>query len=362
MRGFILRFLIASLSIIFFVAIQNQSLKAQNGSGIPEQVVKAAKQVTVVVRGGDTGSGVIVSRKGSTYYVLTANHVVDKPSSESVIVTTPKKEDCQVKKVKSLRPELDLAVLEFSSSEGYEPIRIGDSSKLEQGMPVTIAGFPEPGQKLFTDRIFSNRQGVINYLPSFPSKGGYGLGYDSLTPNGMSGGPVLDANKCLVAIHGRREGERSAGIPINLFSNLAPSLDIRLIPCSLSTSPSSPPSQSPPVPPTNPPKHSGGSTTSQARECTGCNLSGQNLQGANLQGFELTGANLQNANLQNANLQSAELTGANLQNANLQEANLQGAELVGANFQNANLRGANLHGADQTGANLNGADTTGVKW
>ena len=52
--------------------VQTQSAVAQSA----EQVNKIAEQITVLIEGQNQGSGIIIAREGSTYYVLTAKHVV----------------------------------------------------------------------------------------------------------------------------------------------------------------------------------------------------------------------------------------------------------------------------------------------
>ena len=52
--------------------VQTESAVAQTA----EQVNKIAEQITVLIEGQNQGSGIIIAREGSTYYVLTAKHVV----------------------------------------------------------------------------------------------------------------------------------------------------------------------------------------------------------------------------------------------------------------------------------------------
>ncbi|MBC6474703.1 MAG: hypothetical protein GDA48_19430 [Hormoscilla sp. GM102CHS1] len=43
-----------------------------------QDVYDIAQEITVYIDGCSSGSGVIFNKKGNTYYVLTANHVVDE--------------------------------------------------------------------------------------------------------------------------------------------------------------------------------------------------------------------------------------------------------------------------------------------
>ena len=101
-----------------------------------------------------------------------------------------------------------------------------------------------------------------------------------------------------------------------------------------------------------------------ARNCPGCNLSGQNLQnahlveanltGANLVKTDLSGANLHRANLVGANLTDARLIRTNLSEANLSNCNLSGSDLTDSNLVRTNVTDANLEGSRMSGALLQG--------
>ncbi|NJM77974.1 MAG: trypsin-like peptidase domain-containing protein [Acaryochloridaceae cyanobacterium RU_4_10] len=58
-------------------------------SSVAETVDKIARQITVRIDStkSGNGSGVIVAKQGTTYYVLTAEHVVPKP--DDYTLTTP---------------------------------------------------------------------------------------------------------------------------------------------------------------------------------------------------------------------------------------------------------------------------------
>lgn len=233
------------------ILVQVPAARALTGS----EVNDIAREVTVLIRGKQGhGSGFIISRKGNTYTVLTAGHVVSSPD-EYVIVTADKK--AYVLDYGKIRrfSKVDLAVVEFSSEIEYKTARLTDSDKITEGMSVFVSGWPRlatvgnaAGGQL--TRQFTNGQ-VSGFLPQ-PLEG-YKMIYTNTTLGGMSGGPVLDAGGRVVGIHGlgdtedpkrlQREGLNQeaassiAGlikpgfnyaIPINTFLALAPQEKIYL--------------------------------------------------------------------------------------------------------------------------------------
>lgn len=243
------------------ILVQVPAARALTGS----EVNDIAREVTVLIRGKQGhGSGFIISRKGNTYTVLTAGHVVSSPD-EYVIVTADKK--AYVLDYGKIRrfSKVDLAIVEFNSEVEYKTARLADSDKITEGMSVFVSGWPRlatvgnaAGGQL--TRQFTNGQ-VSGFLPQ-PLEG-YKMIYTNTTLGGMSGGPVLDAGGRVVGIHGlgdtedpkrlQREGLNQeaassiAGlikpgfnyaIPINTFLERAPQEKIYL---SLEVDPQAPP-------------------------------------------------------------------------------------------------------------------------
>jgi S1-C subfamily serine protease len=240
---------------------QTLSVNALTGS----EVNNVAREVTVLIQGKQGhGSGVIISRNGKTYFVLTAAHVVNAPD-EYVVVTADKKVySLDYSKVHRFS-KVDLAVVEFTTENDYKLARLADSDKIKEGMAVFVSGWPRlttvgnaAGGQL--TRQFTNGQ-ISGFLPQ-PLEG-YKMIYTNTTLGGMSGGPVLDAGGRVVGIHGlgdtedpkrlQREGLNKeaassiAGlikpgfnyaIPINTFLELAPQEKLYL---SLEVDPKAPP-------------------------------------------------------------------------------------------------------------------------
>ncbi|MFB2768251.1 tetratricopeptide repeat-containing serine protease family protein [Pelatocladus sp. BLCC-F211] len=190
------------------VLMQSQIAVALSG----QEVESIGREITVRIVDSQnpvaTGSGVIIKQSSNTYTVLTAYHVVKDDSKYEII--TPDQQSNQIKSVKHLSG-VDLAVVEFSSSKSYKVAKIGNSDKATASTTVYVVGFPGrrgaiPNPTLFftTGRVNAN---------GTPQGDGYNLIYDNDTLGGMSGGPVLNEQGEVVAIHGRADeqeiGEKS---------------------------------------------------------------------------------------------------------------------------------------------------------
>lgn len=198
------------------------------------EIARRAAQITVLITvEGETGpgrrygSGTLLSREGSTYYLLTANHVLDGQQNYQVRTA-----DGQTHRLSSIRPlpGVDLAIAQFSSNGTYPTAQIGQGSPILPGMDVYVAGYPVPSDVLPAN-TFNITDGKVTAAPSAGATAenlGYTVLYNNLTRAGMSGGPVLDNEGQVIAIHGRTEGGTevgkglNAGIPISTFLALVP--------------------------------------------------------------------------------------------------------------------------------------------
>jgi len=99
------------------------------------------------------GSGILVQKSGSTYYVLTNNHVVDQATTVSV-----KLQDQTVfdkVKVVGTDSRRDLAVISFTSKDNLPVADLGDSSELQVGDLVLAVGNPFGFENTVTMGIIS---------------------------------------------------------------------------------------------------------------------------------------------------------------------------------------------------------------
>jgi tetratricopeptide (TPR) repeat protein/V8-like Glu-specific endopeptidase len=205
------------------------------------EVNRIARAITVRVDGGsEGGSGIVVQKEGNIYTVLTAAHVTFDKSSNQVISTTivtPDDQEHQIisSSVKRFSVNVDLAIVKFRSFNQYQVAELGDSNKIEGGMEVYVSGFPAP-TKVITQRIMVFRHGQVTANSTKIFENGYSILYENSTLPGMSGGPVLNEQGQLVAVHGRGDRDPidggkngfNAGIPIARFVDFARKADINL--------------------------------------------------------------------------------------------------------------------------------------
>ncbi len=187
-----------------------------------QEIEQIATKITVRIDGEDRGgTGVIVEKKGDTYYVITNWHVVDKAGDYQIITPDGKQHPVYYNLIKQL-PGIDLAIAPFYSTETYPIAELGNAAEIEAGKTVYVAGWPRSGGSL-QQRIFISSSGRITGRQQ--PRNGYSLLYDNLVRAGMSGGPILDEQGRLIGINGIVKLEEdsdkivSGGIEINTFLN-----------------------------------------------------------------------------------------------------------------------------------------------
>jgi len=202
--------------------IQYQSVSALTAV----EVNDIAKPITVMIGGLDgKGSGVIIAKNGNTYTVLTANHVVKKAVYGDYQIITYDGQKYEMESAQTLG-KLDLALVKFTSSKNYPIAKIADSQTIKEGARVYYAGFPanQPRNYRFIPADITGRS---------QNQEGYELSYNGSALPGMSGGPVLNEEGLLIAIHGKAETQSIIiqgvqrteivgvqGIPTEKFPNL----------------------------------------------------------------------------------------------------------------------------------------------
>ncbi|MBD1214905.1 MAG: GUN4 domain-containing protein [Dolichospermum circinale Clear-D4] len=193
----------------------------------PVQVNDIAKPITVMIGGLDgKGSGVIIDKNGNTYTVLTANHVVNKAGYGLYEIITHDGQKYEMENKAQTLGKLDLALVKFTSSKNYPLAKIADSQTIKEGARVYYAGFPanQPRNYRFIPADITGRS---------QNQEGYELSYNGQALPGMSGGPVLNEEGLLIAIHGKAETQSIIiqgvqrteivgvqGIPTEKFPNL----------------------------------------------------------------------------------------------------------------------------------------------
>ena len=220
------------ITVSTVLIIMPQSSFAAMSSG---QIDQVAKKVTVKIEDDNrsNGSGVIVAKLGSTYFVLTAEHVVKTKQGYTISTPDGKKYPAQYSSMVKL-PNVDLALVPFTSKENYAIVKVGDSNKVRRGNKTFIGGFPSATRKY----RFTNGAVVAN-ASSKAAELGYTLIYSNPTDRGMSGGGVFNDDGEIVGIHGKADDTESekeqriltgykAGIPINTFLTLVPNTKLAL--------------------------------------------------------------------------------------------------------------------------------------
>ncbi|MEM6401689.1 MAG: tetratricopeptide repeat-containing serine protease family protein [Cyanobacteria bacterium P01_D01_bin.116] len=182
------------------------SLTSCNSVKTPADIGKlTGESVILVSYANKPGQGTGFFVKGehkSACTVLTARHVIP-PNAKLQLQTKDQKiwKDTQITSIKRF-PQQDLALLTFKpegSSCPYKAIAVGNSDKVNIGDNIYITGFPGNGW----GRQFV--EGKVSLIESRTE--GYGISYTAITAGGMSGGPVLNSNGEVIAVHGRTELE-----------------------------------------------------------------------------------------------------------------------------------------------------------
>lgn len=204
------------------------------------EISTLAESITVRIDGQNSGSGVLIKQQDSTYTVLTAAHVVATEDEYDVVTSDNKRYPLTYSQVKKF-PDVDLALVEFTSTQSYPVAELGDSTKVKAGESIFVSGFPIPTAAI-TESIWNFSKGEVTANAKRPLADGYGLVYSNNTLPGMSGGAVLDSQGKLIGIHGRADAEQQVqktetvyvktgfnlGIPINTFMTLAPKVNPQL--------------------------------------------------------------------------------------------------------------------------------------
>jgi serine protease Do len=187
----------------------SQPAMAKTAREVAQIAVPTTVQINNSLAADLGGSGVIISKNGKTYTVLTANHVVENPNADYSIKTSKKKEH-KVTSVKSFRKDNsgpDLAIVTFETDEEYAVAPLTNSNEATIGSGVYISGYPVTSVGI-NERRYSFTSGIIT-TEGISDSEGYTLRYDAVTDKGMSGGPVFDVSGRVIGIHGHGEAKGS---------------------------------------------------------------------------------------------------------------------------------------------------------
>ncbi|MBP0028437.1 tetratricopeptide repeat-containing serine protease family protein [Roseofilum sp. Guam] len=225
------------------------------------QVDAIAQKTTVLIANSKSiGSGIIIGQNNSTYYALTAEHVIRNPTDYHLVAPDGQCYPINPEQIRPLKG-VDLAIVEFESHRPYQVATLGnyDWRSSESLNYVFVSGWPvsspkrtshPPTRLLSTGRLLSQDSQIQSALevtqrqPGIESLSltyGYEMVYSNLTAPGMSGGLILDTQGHVIGVHGRGSGEikedeegeirplklgYGVGIPIETFLDLASSVEI----------------------------------------------------------------------------------------------------------------------------------------
>jgi S1-C subfamily serine protease len=194
------------------------SVSPLQSTGIVRRVDDIAAQITVRIedKQGHNGSGVIISRSGNTYLVITAAHVVQNKEGESIVrsIVTPSQEriPLRVSQVTILNKDLDIALVKFTSTQNYRIAEIANYRYQNKDW-VFVSGFPgqdpKRRRKLSIGTIRDREHVDFEVKDKVSLSKGNNLVYTNLSLPGMSGGAVLDRQGRLMGINTGAENERS---------------------------------------------------------------------------------------------------------------------------------------------------------
>ncbi|NCR52783.1 MAG: hypothetical protein GPJ10_04915 [Microcystis aeruginosa L211-07] len=229
------------------VSLTQQGLLALSQSEVEE----IAKQTTVkIIRidGHNPGTGAIVQKQkyifkgqeGYLYTVLTNCHVFlnskfcdqeNKPTSEPMPNSTGYRVETSdrqqyISEISSVKihPNADLAIFKFFSTVEYETVRIGNAEQLSGSSKVYVFGWAEISKTSRDRRARFLGPGNILGIDR-KAAGGYQIVHKLELVQGMSGGPLLQENGCLVGINGRVDIDPNTqikeflSVPINLYAS-----------------------------------------------------------------------------------------------------------------------------------------------
>jgi S1-C subfamily serine protease len=168
--------------------------------------------------GTATGSGIVIDGQG---HILTNNHVIEGASH--IAVKLGESDTEYTAEVVGTDPGSDLALIKVKAPQAeLDPLRLGDSSKVEVGDPVVAIGNPFGLDRTVTSGIVSALQRQIQAPNGFSIDNV--IQTDAAINPGNSGGPLINAAGEVIGINSQIEtgGSGSEGnvgigfsIPIN---------------------------------------------------------------------------------------------------------------------------------------------------
>ena len=151
------------------------------------------------------GSGFLLGRRGSKYFVVTNRHVI-RGGEAPYKIETPDNRVYTAVAISATEAPYDLAVLTFEADAIYATATIGNSQFLRVGEPVFAAGFPHEIVARRSPRDSEEltlKLGRVTTVLDRALIEGYQIGYTNNVQKGMSGGPLLNSRGEVVGINGK---------------------------------------------------------------------------------------------------------------------------------------------------------------
>jgi putative serine protease PepD len=186
--------------------------------------------------GGDTGSGIVLSKSG---YIMTNNHVIAAASKGGAVlsVVLPDKSKVPARVVGHPDPVDDIAVVKVSGVHNLRPAKLGNSNNLAVGDPVIAVGSPLGLAGTVTSGIVSalNRPVEAGGEAGTPEDVIDAIQTDAAINPGNSGGPLVNSvggvvgvNSAIASLSTDELGNQQSGsiglgfaIPINEAQRIA---------------------------------------------------------------------------------------------------------------------------------------------
>ncbi|WP_377480329.1 MAG: tetratricopeptide repeat-containing serine protease family protein [Microcoleus anatoxicus] len=170
---------------------------------------KVQESTVLIFAAGDkkgSGSGFFIQGPKEVCAVLTAAHVV---VSDDLKLRTYDDKIWSAANFQRIGENLDLAVVTFKA-EGdkgctYKPLSFADSDKVRVEDVINVGGFPAPADSKPSNLVFQFVPG--NVTAKAAKVLGYGISYNAQTIGGTSGGPVVNKEGLVIAVHGLTDVE-----------------------------------------------------------------------------------------------------------------------------------------------------------